>query len=180
VRLFIAIELPEFVAGHLAKMQDALRPLLEHARWTRPDQLHLTLKFLGETPEQRVSELVDSLRKIKIDDEICLQAHALACFSARGPVRIVAAALQDAQGRCARLQEQIDHACHDVGFMLEGRRWTAHVTLARLKDRNSSAVRQTAAAAVAPLLPGPPFTVGDFALIQSRLDRDGPVYVRVA
>jgi len=180
MRLFIAVELPQFVAAHLCKMQDALRPLLEHSRWTPLEQLHLTLRFLGETADAQVSDLAESLRKIKIEDEICLQTRGLACYPPHGPVRIVAASLQDTDGRCARLQERIDHACHDAGFMLDGRTWTAHVTLARLKDRKGSAVRQDAAAAVAPLLPGPAFTVEDFALIQSRLERNGPVYVRVA
>jgi len=180
MRLFVAIELPETVIAHLRKMQDGLRPVVEDARWTRPDQFHLTLKFLGETPEQRVTDLATSLRRIKIEDEIRLHVDALVCFPPRGLVRVVAAALHDADGRCAALQQQIDRACNQAGFPLDSRRWTAHLTLARTKNGGGSDLRRIAAAGVAGLLPGPSFSVNDFALIQSRLDRHGPTYVRIA
>jgi 2'-5' RNA ligase len=179
MRLFIAIELPQFVAAHLAKMQDALRPIVD-ARWTPPEQLHLTLKFLGETPDQRVDQLLKLFQTVRVDEEISLRVNGLACFPSRGPVRIVAAGLEDAGGQCAQLQERIDRACNAAGFALESRRWTAHATLARLKNGAASPVREQAAAAVAELLPGPEFFVEEFAVFESRLERQGAVYVRVA
>ena len=180
MRLFIAIELPEYVIDHLKTMQDTLRPVVEAARWTPPDQFHLTLKFLGETLDVRVADLATSLRGIKIEDEIRLYVDGLVCFPPRGAVRVIAASLDDTEGRCAALQQQIDRACNQVGFPLEGRRWTAHVTLARLRSSGGSDLRRIATAAVAELLPGPSFSAGDFALIQSRLDRHGPTYIRIA
>ena len=180
MRLFVAIELPEYAAAHLGKMQDALRPLID-ARWTPPEQLHLTLKFLGETPDQRVDHLLKSLQTVRIDAEISLRVNGLACFPPRGPVRIIAAGLEDAGAQCARLQERLDRACNAAGFALEGRSWTAHVTLARLKNGAAVAVRErAAAAAVAGLLPGPVFSAEEFAVFESRLGRQGPVYMRIA
>lgn len=178
MRLFIAIELSDFAAAHLGRLQDALRPLAADARWTRSDQFHLTLKFLGEMPDGQVDALVKTLRRIKLEDKIRLHVDALVFFPPHGSVHVIAAALHDDGGRCAALQQEIDRTCHEAGFMLE-RRWTAHVTLARLKNRSIAGFRQSAAAAVAELLPGPSFSVEDFALIQSRLDRHGPTYLRV-
>jgi 2'-5' RNA ligase len=179
MRLFIANELNQFVTAHLGKMQDALRPIVD-ARWTPPEQLHLTLKFLGEAPDQRVDDLLKSLQTVRIDEEISLRVNRLACFPPRGPVRIVAAGLEDAGAQCARLQERIDRACHAAGFALEGRRWTAHVTLARLKNGAASSLREKGVAAVAALLPGPEFCVEEFAVFESRLERQGPIYARIA
>jgi 2'-5' RNA ligase len=179
MRLFIAIELARFVTAHLGKMQDALRPIVD-ARWTPPEQLHLTLKFLGETLEERVSDLLKSLQAVRIDEEISLRVNGLACFPPRGALRIIAAALEDAGGRCGQLQERIDRACHAAGFALEGRRWTAHVTLARLKHDAASSLREKAVAAVAGLLPGPEFCVEEFSVFESRLERQGPIYARIA
>jgi 2'-5' RNA ligase len=178
MRLFIAIELPGIVVAHLGKMQDVLRSMIE-GRWTPPEQLHVTLKFLGETADERVSDLLRAVRAVEIEEEISLGVNGLACFPPRGPVRIVAAGLEDVGGGCARLQERIDLACNGVGFALEGRKWTAHVTLARLKDGAGAGLREQAAGAVAGLLPGPAFFVERFAVIESRLERGGAVYVRV-
>ena len=178
MRLFIAIELPDHVRRHLQWMQELLRPILK-AKWSRPEQLHLTLKFLGETDHSKLPEVIEQLRAISISEPIRLSTAGVVCFPPHGPIRIVAAALQVEAGNCAKLQSAIDQACHAAGFPLEGRRWTPHVTLARVKDRLGASVRSAATEAGAGLGECR-CEIDTFALIESRLDRDGPTYGRVA
>jgi 2'-5' RNA ligase len=178
MRLFIAIELPHDVRRHLQEMQELLRPVLK-AKWTRPEQLHLTLKFLGETEEANLPRVVEQLRNVTMAEPIRLATAGVVCLPPHGPIRIVAAALADEAGNCAKLQGAIDRACHAAGFPLDGRRWTPHVTLARVKERVPGSARAQAGSACAKI-PTATFEPGEFSLIESRLDRLGPSYATVA
>jgi 2'-5' RNA ligase len=178
MRLFIAIELPDDVRRHLQKMQELLQPTLK-AKWTRPDQLHLTLKFLGDTADSELPRVLEQLGTIQMAEPIRLTTAGVVCFPPHGPIRIVAAALEDEAGNCAKLQSAIDQACYAAGFPLEGRRWTPHVTLARVKDRVGASARSAATEAGAALSKCH-CEIDGFALIESRLDRVGPTYGRIA
>lgn len=176
MRLFVAIELPNQVCGQLQKIQESLWPVVK-GRWTRSEQMHLTLKFLGETPDGDLPKVIGELARVRAECEIRLSAAGVVCFPPNGPIRIVAAELKDNGDRCAKLQGEIDRACHTAGFPLEGRRWRPHVTLARVKDRLPASVR---AAAIAVELGEFEFVADGFSLIESRLDRSGPNYARIA
>jgi len=155
-----------------------LRPTFK-AKWTRPEQLHLTLKFLGETDDSKLPQVLDQLRTIPMPEPIRLATAGVVCLPPQGPIRIVAAALEDEAGNCAKLQNAIDQACHAAGFPLEGRRWTPHVTLARVKDRVGPSARAQAEVACSKI-PAAAFEAGGFSVIESRLDRSGPQYATVA
>lgn len=177
MRLFIAIEPAEHVRRHLQRMQEILRPILG-GKSVRAEQLHLTLKFLGETPVEALPRLTEWLRTVEMGP-IRLTMAGVACFPPNGPVRIVAAALNDHGLHCAQLQSDIDQAAHAAGFPLDGRRWTPHVTLARVKDRVPASARAAGIAAAAKMAELE-FDPDEFLLIESRLDRKGPTYATVA
>ena len=175
MRLFIAIELPEEIRRSLVRVQNSLRPVVA-AKWVRVEQLHLTLKFLGETPDAELPGLIEELNRVRFD-AFELSTAGVVCFPPHGPIRIVAARLEDAERKCASLQREIDKACHAAGFRLEGREWIPHVTLARVKMRLPSSAR---AAAIGTLVERESFLVDYFSLMESRLDQPGPEYVAVA
>jgi 2'-5' RNA ligase len=176
MRLFIAIEPEESVMRDLTKIQNTLRPEIT-ARWTPADQFHLTLKFLGDTPDPELPDIIAALKAIQIDSPISLRMTGIVCFPPHGPIRIIAAAMEDDQNRCAKLAGEIDRACHDVGFPLENRKWTPHITLARVKERVAPDARGKLLS-----LPvtNPEFEVDHFVLKESRLTSDGATYLTVA
>jgi RNA 2',3'-cyclic 3'-phosphodiesterase len=176
VRLFIAIEIPQEIRKRLQSVQESLRPII-NAKWTRPDQLHLTLKFLGETPDPDLPRIIEQLKQITPDPQIRLSSGSIVCFPPHGPIRIVAAELNDEADRCLRLQAEIDRACHTAGFQLEPRRWRPHVTLARVKDRLPASARS---AAISTKLAEFEFSPNGFTLFESRLDHTGPAYIPAA
>jgi 2'-5' RNA ligase len=176
MRLFVSIELPDEVRNSLRRAQEHLAEIVK-AKWTPADQFHLTLKFLGETEDARVPRLVDELRSVRFHKALRLRIAGFVCFPPHGPIRIIAAAMKDEGGLCAELQSEIDQACHDAGFPLEGRRWTPHATIGRVKDRTAAGVRS---AVMAHQLPALDFEIDEFALMESNLDRVGPTYIRVA
>jgi 2'-5' RNA ligase len=169
--LFVAIELPESIKRHLALMQNALRDSIR-ASWLPMDQMHLTLKFLGETPDQDLPKLIAALKSVQMNEPVEMQVDGTVCFPTHGPPRIVAASLRDLSGELGDLQSRIDQACHVVGFPLEVRRFTPHITLARVKDRQPRPSPVPAAS--------PTFNSSEFVLYESRLDHRGPKYTRLA
>jgi RNA 2',3'-cyclic 3'-phosphodiesterase len=179
MRLFIAIELPEYVRNTLHEIQNALSPEIS-ARWVPETQLHLTLKFIGETPDADLPRIVDGLSTITIDNPLELRICGVICFPPQGRIRIIAAALEDADGRCAKLQAKIDAACHAADIPLDGRVFEPHITLARLTDCATFASRDRVAGLVAGIPTGDAFHIQGFSLIESRLSKEGSRYVTIA
>ncbi len=176
MRLFVSIELPDEVRNSLRRAQEQLAEIVK-AKWTPADQFHLTLKFLGETADPYLPRIIEELRRVRFDEPLTLRTAGLVCFPPHGPIRIIAAAMKDEGGLCAKLQSEIDQACHAAGFPLEGRRWTPHATVGRVKDRTAAGARS---AVMAHQLPALDFEIDEFALMESNLDRVGPTYIRVA
>jgi 2'-5' RNA ligase len=180
VRLFIAVELPDPVRQHLRDVQSALRPDAPRASWTRPDNLHLTLKFLGEVRDQQFPSLADSLSRVSVDGNADLYAAAVECFPERGPVRIVAAALEGTLGPLKALHAAIEQRCAFLGFEREARSYRPHVTLARARPTLPPAVRERLTGATTATWPGPTFVVPEFVLMESRLKPSGAEYLVAA
>ncbi len=179
MRLFLAIELSDPFRKHLLKLQNALRPLAPRIAWTRPDNLHLTLKFLGQVPDHHVKPLADSLSHLSTSTPIDLHATHLVGFPPAGPVRIVAAALA-APPSLLQLVSRIESACHSLGFPREPRAYTPHITLARAREPLPTPLRKTLENAARPMFPGPTFAPTEFTLMLSNLLQHGPVYTPAA
>lgn len=182
MRLFLTLELSAPAREHLASAQRLLAPALPTASLPRAENLHLTLKFLGEVPDADVAKVIDTLRQVPPVGAVRLKAVALECFPPRGgAVRVVTAALQEGSetGRLARLHEGIEAACQRVGFAREGRAFRPHVTLARARVPLPGGQRDRLAELVKEAWPGPGFEVGEFCLFESRLKPSGAEYAVV-
>lgn len=180
MRLFIAIELPEAARQHLAAVQQALKPHHEKASFTKPENLHLTLKFLGEVDDKRAAALRESLSKVRSSSPIVLAADRVECFPSRGGVRIIAAGMSGQVAALGAVHEAIEQRCKFLGFDREARKYQPHVTLARAKTMLPPKTREDVAAASAALWPGPEFLVPEFVLIRSFLKPAGSEYVSIA
>ncbi len=178
MRLFLAIELPDDVRSHLLVARSRLETGLPKIAYTKPENLHLTLKFLGEVQKKRVDAIVESLAKISTQ-RIELQAAGIDCFPARGPIRIVTAALSGTLPPLRALVENIEQRCKFLGFEREQRAYKPHVTLARARPVLSAKFRQLASDATVDLWPGPSFAPREFVLMESQPSPQGSTYGRV-
>jgi 2'-5' RNA ligase len=156
VRLFLAIELPDDVRSHLLVARQRLETGLPKIAYTKPQNLHLTLKFLGEVEKKRLDPIVESLAKISIQ-RMELHATGIDCFPARGPIRIVTAAMDGTLPPLRALVENIEQRCKFLGFEREQRAYKPHVTLGRARPVLSVKFRQLASDATVDLWPGPTF-----------------------
>jgi 2'-5' RNA ligase len=180
MRMFLAIELPSEVRNHLARMQSQLAKQIGKASFTRAENLHITLKFLGEVRDNEVEPLVESLRAIKASAPISLEVTKLECFPTRGPVRILAAIFAGDEKKLAGIHAAIEQRCQYLGFEREQRKYTPHATLARARPILPPATRELAQRAAEGLFPGPSFEMREFVLMQSRLKASGAEYIVAA
>jgi len=183
MRLFTALPLPAPTVAHLEKIQQTLRknPSLDKdLSWTRPENLHVTLKFLGEIDEKHLPNLIAALRKIHMPP-MMLTVDRFLCLPSKGPVRVLAAALKGELRAITALFEKLEPTVQPLGVAREGREYKPHVTLARVKRPSLKHTPQTLSRLVDPfLLPTPSFTVERFALYESTLTPDGPIYRELA
>src|ERR1700680_4986522 len=132
MRLFTGIDLPEDVRERLERLLMHLRPAA-HLKWSPVYNLHVTLKFIGEWPEEKLPQLNAALRSIPPRAEIPVEVKSLGWFPNAHHPRVFWAAVVggDALGALAR---DTDAALGPLGIAKEDRAFTAHLTLARIKE----------------------------------------------
>lgn len=177
MRLFVAVPLPEAVRRAAAALVDALRPELPPARWVAAENLHLTVAFLGDQPDDRLGPLVASLaggcRGVAPFEAALGEAGS---FPDRGRARVAWIAFVAPAAALERLERAISGACRAAGAAPAGRtRFHPHVTLARCRGGWGRTARRRWATAVPPGLGGA-FPVGEATLFESRLAPDGARY----
>ena len=135
VRLFVALLLEASVIEELQVLQRLLRQHLpEGLRWTRADQLHLTLHFLGEVAAEEVAETCAWLRQAKAGHaEFRLRLGAVGRFPERGRPRVLWVGLEGEIERLIRLQNDVARVMERFGARRQGDRFQPHLTVARIR-----------------------------------------------
>jgi RNA 2',3'-cyclic 3'-phosphodiesterase len=150
LRLFIAIPIPEPVRGEIIRVQQELQPLVPRnvARWSRPDQFHLTLRFLGDVPTDCVEDLKKSVGAVcRNAGSLSLRAEGVGFFPNSRSPRVVWVGINDGAGRLVDLQQQIETAVGPFSAEPGEKNFTGHVTLGRLKNPRPADTRDLAARA---------------------------------
>jgi len=179
MRLFVAIEIPENVCSALGALMKSLRDTCRDARWVRIAGLHVTLKFIGETPSEKVDEIKAALRNIPPRVPIAMNFGGLGFFpNARRP-RVLWAGVE-AGSDLAALAAAVDAALNPHGIQQPvDRRFTPHLTLARFKDSPKVQALQAAIEKADPIEFGST-TATEFHLYRSVLKPGGAEYTRLA
>ncbi|HMD96837.1 MAG TPA: RNA 2',3'-cyclic phosphodiesterase [Terriglobia bacterium] len=178
MRAFVAIELPPAVQGELRRQQAAFRAVAPEARWTRPEGVHITLKFLGEIDGGRVEKVVDTLAALGPLAEFWIEVRDFGFFpDARRP-RVFWAGVH-APADLTALAGRVEGAMGDLGFAREERAFTPHLTLARFKIPRPQPDLAALVETQRHLSLGR-FQVSGFFLFESRLSPQGAEYRKVA
>jgi 2'-5' RNA ligase len=130
VRLFIAIEIPEHIRTGFASLLKELRSLAPQVKWVRAENLHVTLKFLGETDSTKLAALQNALTAVRSPEPANLEFRGLGFFPNEKRPRVFWAGMESSPN-LKSLAADIDQATHRLGFPLEERPFTPHLTLAR-------------------------------------------------
>jgi 2'-5' RNA ligase len=147
-RTFVAIELPPSVRRFVGEMQDRLRPALPGVRWIAADNVHLTLKFLGDVPRTRIDAIRDRVARAARDAApFALQARGAGVFPGLHRPRVLWLGVIGQTDSLAVLAEKTDAALATLGFPKEKRSFRGHLTIGRFKGRvNPQQLREGIAA----------------------------------
>jgi 2'-5' RNA ligase len=179
VRCFIAICIPDVIKDGLTKLQKVLRfPEIPEAQisWARPEGIHLTLKFLGEVGEDgaaRVGAVVG--KAMQGISSFSVHVRGVSCFPSASSPRVLWAGVEEPSGKLKELQQCVDHATERLDFPSENRKFTPHLTLARIRSlrRSEELIRRMNENRGIEL---GPFEVREVQLIQSILRPEGAEY----
>ena len=183
-RLFVALEPPEPVRRRLAAVADALRRgagrAADDVRWVRPENVHLTIQFLGAVPEERVGAVEQALRDAAAGARpLSLTLRGAGGFpNARRP-RVLWAGLEGDVAALAALAADLGARLAKLGFPPEERAFSPHLTLGRARD-GRGAPGLAGALARAGETDVTPWRAAELVLFESHLSPHGPRYEAIA
>jgi RNA 2',3'-cyclic 3'-phosphodiesterase len=179
MRLFIAIEIPHEIKNEMAEIQRRLKDGGVDASWTRPEGIHLTLKFLGEVPEAKLSPIMAALMGAANGVNGCrLDVMKVGAFPNPGSARVVWVGVSGDVASLAGLQTAVENAMAGLGFEREKRAFTPHLTLGRIKSIHSRERWLKALDSVKDARL-PALEVKAISLMKSELKPSGAVYTEI-
>lgn len=180
-RVFCAIEIPEEIRQRISKHAQQLQHALPNvqASWTKPDNIHLTLKFFGNISQ---SDLVKAsgaaARTIEGSSPFKIEIVGAGSFPPRGPARVLWIGIDDPSGSLSHLQQKLDSECELAGFPKEGRAFHPHLTVGRL--RSPRGARALADKHKALGFKAAELEVSSLILFRSELSSKGSKYTRIS
>lgn len=168
IRLFVALDLPESVRDRLAGMAGGV----PNARWVPPENMHLTLRFIGEVENGLAQDIDTALTKLRAPG-FDIELDGVGFFGKASAARVLWAGVRRSEP-LLRLQSKVETALWDAGVAAEERKFAPHVTIARMRRAPADRV-QNFVADHAAFLSGP-IPVDHITLYSSFRSDSGPVY----
>lgn len=178
VRLFVAWLLDDSVRTALNRIQKKLAASCSGVRWVKPEQLHMTVKFLGDVPDAKVKEVTEVVtRSAGVCNPFTITLAGCGCFGPNGPVRIVWVGANETTGTMVQNANRMIGALEKIGFAPEGREWSPHITIGRVRiDRSHGSIRSAVQACTFDELQQ---SVNKVSVMTSVLSPDGPTYTPI-
>lgn len=148
MRVFVALQIPSAVRKNLAEFLARLRAISAQPRWVRTENLHVTLKFIGEVQAEKLGDIRAALSIVHSDRVVTLDFRGVGFFPSEKRPRVFWAGIE-ASANLPRLAGDIDRAMEKLGVPPEKRPFSAHLTLARfeppgLPDQLRGAIQENA------------------------------------
>jgi 2'-5' RNA ligase len=176
VRCFVAIALDEAWRDALSAVLRKQSPATRDVRWCTPDQLHVTLKFLGQVPPDRLEDVKQAIRTASEGvAPFTLRRAAIGAFPSRSSPRVLWCGVEDPDDGCAAWVARAEPLFEQIGYPRENRPYHAHITLARSRSPAGSRELRNTAEQIA-IADVPDLHVTQVVLYESKLQRGGAVY----
>lgn len=176
MRLFVSIDVPDELADAVAELQEAFAGA-DGLRFTDPGSVHVTLKFLGEVEEKRLSELTSAIETAIEEAGVSAfetEFGGLGVFPSLEYISVVWFGVREGASEMTRLHEAIERRTVELGFEPESHEFTPHVTLARMDHAGGKELVQRLVRERDPTIGRT--TVEEVRLTESELGPDGPTY----
>jgi 2'-5' RNA ligase len=181
MRTFIAVEASPPLREELFSLQQELRKSSSDVKWVEPQNIHLTLKFLGDTKEEKIPEIKEAL------SGICLNANpfkigfcGIGVFPKPDSPRVVWIGIKEGEKQITELAACIENDLSRLGFEPEKRTFSAHLTLGRVRSEKNKNNLKNAIAEIASYNFKNTLIIENIVLFRSELDSAGPRYTKLA
>ena len=179
MRTFIAIELGKPVKDALSRLQSELNKSEADVKWVFPENIHLTLKFLGEVKEEKIPKIIQSLKKIAHTvNSFRAEINTIGAFPNAKSPRVIWVGIEQGKENLLQLAELIEDGAVKLGFPREERKFSAHITIGRVRSpKSKAALLQTMEQLQFDPLSQ---TIKSIALFKSTLTPKGPIYEKLS
>ena len=172
VRAFVAVRVPGKIADELENFLSELRPLAA-IRWVRREQFHITLKFLGEVEHSVIEQVKEALEPMKYFEPFRIELDHIGAFPSLASPRVLWLGGDKGAVELGRLAKRVNDVLYETaGLERESKKFTAHLTLARLKD----SVLPEALVKRLGEVPVLSWECSELVLMKSLLTPQGPIY----
>ena len=175
MRTFIALDISEEARAEAGRIEKVLKDSGADVKWVKPDSIHLTLKFLGNIPEDRVGPLGAVLDEIaSVNEPFDAVLHDLGVFPRWDYPRVVWIGLNEGADRVKKIARSVEDAMFREGFSRENRPFSPHITIGRVRTvKNKDKLKKIAADVVVSPVPS---RMDRITLYRSELSPKGSVY----
>lgn len=180
MRAFIAVNISEEARRLAAERINFLRARFSDLRvgWDKPEKLHLTLKFLGEIPPEKLPQIISAVENAAKEIEpFSLSLEGAGAFPPRGAARVLWLGVKDESQNLSELQKRLENEFEQIGFERERRIFKPHLTIARLKEPAKS--RSLTDLHVKTEFTAVNFAVSEIVVYKSDLRPTGSVYTQL-
>lgn len=182
VRTFLAVDISSNQHKLVSKLIDQFAETSDNFKWTRPDNLHITLNFLGELPEVELNSVCKVAERALADaPSFDLTLHGVGAFPEVSRPRVVWAGIQTGAEEMKAIQKRLSDGLEELGFPPERRQYRPHLTLGRIKrsgradhERLIDFVNENAELDLGAT------NVDSVVVYSSFMDRSGPIYTPVS
>ncbi len=175
IRLFIAFSLPNEIRNELGSIIEALRSENDGIKWVRPENIHLTLRFIGDTKQELIKDISNCIdASIQNEQNFDMSLDRLGAFPNLNRPRTIWAAPSGDIDRMRRIVERLEKNLQSLGIEEERKNFKPHLTLGRVRNpaSNQRLTNNIETFKHRPL----PFTLDNVILYQSTLTPKGPIY----
>lgn len=177
MRCFIALEFPPEIKSSIYRSLKREIKDKPELKWVSEENLHITLKFLGEVPDKKVPAIGEQLEKIfKGDRRVKIKLGELQAFLDRGEVRVLWIGIAEGEDKIKKYANELEKSLSKMGFKKEKREFVPHLTIARARKNSRKKFKPEDFNIKLNI---PDFFVDEIVLFKSTLTPSGPIYEKI-
>jgi len=176
IRTFVAVPIDKEIRQRISEVQERVKKLTRNVKWVEPDNFHVTLKFLGNVPEDQVPQISAALDEVSSKvPAFALSVKGIGAFPKLERARVVWIGIEEGREELIRLAREVEESLSRLRFEKENKPFKAHITIGRVKegkpaDGLAEGIREIDAGDLGRQ------NVSSVVLMRSELKPDGPVY----